>query len=310
MILGSSIDVHGEVVFLKMHEKSEINSDKIILNDITDIYGADSEFIKRLGSIIIGNSPLPGETRNIDLGYVEMRLKQNGFDPSKIKIEMQQSCEVKRGFVKIDRKKIEKSVVDYIYRSVPWEKEQIVIKQIRSSRDFILPKGNISFKFETSGNNDFIGKTPITVFIIVDDIPIQKTIVTADIGVFSNVVLTKNPIRRYMRIKVDDLYTKRMDLADLPSGYILNYDDVIGMRATRNINPNVILRNEYLEIPPLIKKGDIVSIIAESNDLRITTIGIAKEKGKRGSRIIVENISSKKEIYAYIVDESTVKVEF
>ena len=63
-------------------------------------------------------------------------------------------------------------------------------------------------------------------------------------------------------------------------------------------------------MPPLVKRGDVVSIIAESKDLKVTTLGVAKEKGSLGGRILVENLTSKKEVYAYVIDSNKVRVEF
>jgi flagella basal body P-ring formation protein FlgA len=72
---------------------------------------------------------------------------------------------------------------------------------------------------------------------------------------------------------------------------------------------NTILSSDRVEIPPLIRKGDVVQLVAESPSLKVVTRGMAKEKGGLGDRIRVENLSSKKSVYARIVDASTVRVE-
>lgn len=304
------IDCFAEVIEIKIKEFTEINSDKIILGDIAVFSNTEAELSKKLNFIVIGNAPLPGDIREISNDNINIRLKQNGIATSDIKVIFPNSCKIKRGSIKVDRKRIELATVNYIHRTVPWEKEKVILKNIRSNKDFILPNGNISFKFETSINEDFLGTTPITVYILIDDVIKQKTIVSVDIAAFEQVVFTKNPIRRYMRINEEDLYTKKMNLAELPNDSIMEIKDVVGMRAKRNIGPNALVRHAYIEIPPLVKKGDIVSIIAESDDLKITTLGIAKEKGSRGNKILVENVNSKKEIYVYIVDSRTVRVQF
>jgi flagella basal body P-ring formation protein FlgA len=308
-VMGASI-CHAEIVKIKVNSKSIVNRERILLGDISDIHGVKSEIKEKISSIDIGSSPRPGETRNISKDNIIIRLKQNGLELSNIKIEISDSCIVTRGFIKVDKNEVERAVIAYIKNSIPWNKEQVVIKNIHANRDVILPKGNISFKIETSKNEDFIGMTPIRVLLMVNGVPERRVLVNTEIAVFTDVVFSKDPIRRNTRITEDELYTKKMDLADLPRDAITNYMDAVGMRAKRNIAPNSVIRHDYIEIPPMIKKGDVVSIIAESNDLRITTMGIAKEKGNHGSRIMVENLSSKKEIYAYIINSKTVKVEF
>ncbi|HEC67994.1 MAG TPA: hypothetical protein ENI35_04180 [Candidatus Desulfofervidus auxilii] len=54
----------------------------------------------------------------------------------------------------------------------------------------------------------------------------------------------------------------------------------------------------------------MVTVIVESDTLKITTKGIAKEKGQPGDVIKVINIDTKKVIYAKVANNSMVKVEF
>lgn len=74
--------------------------------------------------------------------------------------------------------------------------------------------------------------------------------------------------------------------------------------------PREPLNSDLVELPPLVKQGDVVMIAAESETLRVSALGQVKEKGRRGERIRVLNLDSKKEVYALVVDGTTVKVEF
>jgi flagellar basal body P-ring formation protein FlgA len=72
-----------------------------------------------------------------------------------------------------------------------------------------------------------------------------------------------------------------------------------------------VLRSDLIEFPPLVKRGDVVLVVAESGGLRITTLGMVKQReGRRGERIRVENIDSKKSLYGRVLDAKTVKVDF
>ena len=101
-----------------------------------------------------------------------------------------------------------------------------------------------------------------------------------------------------------------MDLAKLPSGVITDPEAVLGKRTKRAIGAKTALRADLIEFPPLVKRGDIVVIIAESKGLKITALGQVKKKGRLGESIPVMNYDSKKVLYARVLDASTVKVEF
>ena len=101
-----------------------------------------------------------------------------------------------------------------------------------------------------------------------------------------------------------------MDLADLPANVLSDPEAAIGKRTKRALGAQMPLRADSIELPPLVKRGDLVTIIAESNKLKITTLGQVKRKGRLGERIPVVNLDSKKLLHATVVDANTVKVEF
>jgi flagella basal body P-ring formation protein FlgA len=85
---------------------------------------------------------------------------------------------------------------------------------------------------------------------------------------------------------------------------------VLGKRTRRAIGAKTVLRTNLIESPPLVKRGDVVVIIAESSGFIITTLGQVKKKGRLGESIPVMNYDSKKILYARVLDSSTVKVDF
>ena len=87
-------------------------------------------------------------------------------------------------------------------------------------------------------------------------------------------------------------------------------DAVIGKRTRRAIGALTPLRADSIELPPLVKRGDLVVIMAESENLKITTLGQVKKKGRLGERIPVVNLDSKKVLHAVVIDANTVKVDF
>jgi flagella basal body P-ring formation protein FlgA len=124
------------------------------------------------------------------------------------------------------------------------------------------------------------------------------------------VVVSKKPLRKHKPLDEDDIELRKMDLADLPSNVITDPQAVLGKRTRRAIGSKTILRTDLIELPPIVKRGDIVVIVAESNGIRITALGKAKSKGRLGERIPVENFDSKKVLYARVVDSRTVEIEF
>lgn len=84
----------------------------------------------------------------------------------------------------------------------------------------------------------------------------------------------------------------------------------MGKRLKHSVDAGSVLTTGSLEDVPVVERGDRVTIVAESDALRITAMGIAEGRGAVGDQIRVKNCMGEKEIVAAIVDSSTVKIEF
>jgi flagella basal body P-ring formation protein FlgA len=168
----------------------------------------------------------------------------------------------------------------------------------------------LSYQVEKPIKNGELGPVPIQLYIRIDGKIIKKLTAIVYTEVLADVVVVKKPLRRYQTITSNDIVLRRMDLTTLSSNTIGDYKDVIGKRTTRVVNPNTVLRTDLIELPPIIRRKDIVHIVSESSRLTIMTLGEAQEKGSRGQRIKVINTRSREKIYARVVDAKTVKIEF
>ena len=103
---------------------------------------------------------------------------------------------------------------------------------------------------------------------------------------------------------------QEIDLAAIELNPITSIDEVLGKRTKRTITASSFLTTACIELPPLVKRGDVVLIIAESEGLRITALGEVRKSGCRGEKIRVLNLDSKKAVYARVVDADTVIVDY
>jgi flagella basal body P-ring formation protein FlgA len=86
--------------------------------------------------------------------------------------------------------------------------------------------------------------------------------------------------------------------------------DVIGKKARTVIRANQPVRTDLVERVPLVKSGQLVTIVAENEVLKISVSGKAHSSGAEGDTIWVQNLSSLKEIPARVINATTVQVAF
>ncbi len=94
------------------------------------------------------------------------------------------------------------------------------------------------------------------------------------------------------------------------AGYPASADEVIGKALKRDVPANTVITDQVLENQVVMKRGDIVTIIAESNKLIVHAKGRTIDKGRIGENIRVKNIASGKELTAKVISGTAVKVEF
>jgi flagella basal body P-ring formation protein FlgA len=295
---------------IRVRERVEIDGDEVLLGQIAEIQGSDPQLTRHLENILIGKAPLPGKSRQYDEGLLKMRLRQYHIDLSAVILEAPELVEVSRSCIKIPKQKIEEMVSGFLLQNIPRENKNMRIKEIRVPEEVVLAKGQVSYKVSVADNQSLRGKCSIAVEFSVNGSDQKKIWAIATIEVLGPVVVTRKPLGRYQPIDEDDIELKTMDLSDLPDDVITDPEAILGKRTTRAIGAQVPLRADTVELPPLVKRGDLVVIIAESSGLKITTRGQVKKKGRLGEQIPVINLDSKKVLYARVIDANTVKVDF
>ena len=300
----------SELTRIRVLEKVQVDGDKIHLSQIAKIEGGDPLLIQKLSGIVVGRSPLPGRSRNIDSGTIKTRLRQNGIDLTELVLKIPPAIAVSRGVIEISQKEIKDLVSDYISKELLSDNSNARIKRIQVSDSLRLPRGRINYEVTAPRNRELVGQIPFAVRFEVNGKPYKRVWATVTIEVLAEVVVTKRPLGRHKPITEDDITVLKMDLAKVPSDVITDPEVVLGKRTKRAIGSSTVLRANQVEFPPLVKRGDVVVIIAESQGFKITALGQAKKKGAIGDRIPVINFDSKKVLYARVVDSNTVKVDF
>lgn len=312
ILLTGLMDSPGaaQLTAIKVLEAVEVKGPKIYLGEIARINGDDRQLVEALNEVVVAKAPLPSRMRVIETQFIELRLRQNGFDVATLDICGSPKTNVTRSYTEIGKKEIEEILSDFLYTNALKGNSGARIKALSVPDRIILPKGHITYRVSPPQNTQYVGLIPLYLEFSVDGEVQKKVHTNATIEMMVEVVVAKKLLQKHKPITEDDVVLHKMDLADLPGNVIMDLEAVLGKRTRRAIGSNTVLRADLLELPPIIQRGDIVVVVAESNGLRITALGKAKRKGRLGERIPVENFDSKKILHAEVVDSRTVKIEF
>jgi len=290
----------AEITIPKLIKTSK---EKIILGDIAQLKGCDPAW----KSILLAYIIKPGSSVELPLDYIKARLKLKGVPVEKIKLNIPEIVKIKREAIRISKNDLIAIARHCIQKNNPWGR-RLRIVDIKAKDELLLPKGTLTYSCQLFGSA--LGSFSVPIVFKVNGEVAARTWVMAKTRLIIPIVISACPIRRGETITRDKIKVIKKDVSRLPAGIFTKPDDLLGKRARVNIGMNRIIYKSMVEIPPLIKRGQRVTIVAESCSLKVTAPGRAKEDGRLGDIIRVENLISKKTIMGKVVDSQTVKVEF
>lgn len=301
---------HGADLTIIVAREALVQGPEITIGDLATVQGPDERLVTKVREIVIGQSPPAGEDRLLHGGYIYTRLKQYGFDPQHLHVQVPDKIRVTRAFQRIESREIEQAVIEAVKKQIIWDPQKTTIREIRGIEPVILPPGPVHYEVNFTNRTDFLGPTSFSLTFRLNGNIEKQMYGTIYIEVFEEVPILTRAIAKGEIIGEDDLQFRRVNLAQIPRGVILQPEHIIGSRVRRPLQMNAMLRTYELETLPLVQKGDQVIILVESALLKITALGEALEKGNAGESIRVRNLSSNKELRATIVDQKTVRVTF
>ena len=205
---------------------------------------------------------------------------------------------------------IKQGATDFLFRTLPWEKEQLEIEIFYHGGKITLPSGEKLLIYKGRGGTKNVGRIPITLEIKVDGIFQKRIGINSRVMVSQEVVKTTRQIKKGEIFTTDNIHIETIKTERLLGNTIKNIKDALGYEAVNYLPNGRPLLRRSIKKPALGSKGNKIMILAQKGGMKITTPGILKEDGYKDAMVQVLNIESKKIIYGRLVDSNTVKVNF
>jgi len=198
----------------------------------------------------------------------------------------------------------------YIKKNMPWPEGTVRVEFPVRVSDLSLPGEKITCRVRSKRNEDFIGNSVFIVRFYGNGEFLKEKNVRARLDVLMDVVVSTKSLPRNTRIDCDDVKPIKKRFDRVPLNIISNLDNIVGKRLRTSVKPNTEITRNMVRNSPMVKRGKLVRIVLENDSMRIMTIGLSQQDGMLGDMIKVKNISSRRTIYARVMGDSLVRVEF
>lgn len=305
---------HAEEIKIDLKDKVTLPEKQIVLSDIATISCNNPVLLEKVGRVLLGNTPWPGNVRRIEKDILAVRLKDEGIDVD--------NHEILYGDTAFSLISVESTTIsgdeilmvarEYLLSNLSRSEDEVIIESDRSIQDKLLPAnaGDIRLEVTQVEANKDRGNIQLVVRILMNDKLYLKVPVFFHVRLYETIVTSSTKIERNDTLTLDNLTMSRMETTKLSRTTFDKPEDLIGKRALRSILPNTPITPEIVYNAPAVKKGDLVRVFVHSGNLHVVTKGVAKEDGCIGKVIRVKSIDSNKELYGTVEDSTAVKIVF
>lgn len=206
--------------------------------------------------------------------------------------------------------RVREAVSGYIQQKTAHLGLEIRIKRININGNPALPEGPLDYEVVAPQQWEGWGNANLAVVVRQRDRVVLNTSVQVEVEALSDMVVALRQLDYGAVISEGDVTLQKRDVAAVGGKYSRSLDAIVGRRTRTSIKANAAIRTDQVEKVPLIKSGQMVTIVAENEVMRITVTGRARSAGAEGDTIMVQNLSSLKEIPARVVNATTVQVGF
>lgn len=136
-----------------------------------------------------------------------------------------------------------------------------------------------------------------------------KVFITARVRISAGVITATRAMPRGTVLGAGDLRVEQRDTTLAPVGAIGDLSLAIGKRLRQPLLAGRPITESMLDILPVIRRGQHVTLLAETGTLVVRMAGRALSDGRPGERIRVRNSSSERIVEGVVVDSLLVRIE-
>ena len=170
-----------------------------------------------------------------------------------------------------------------------------------------LPDCSRQLDLSLNGNQRVRGKVQVRVQCN-GSAPWSK-FVGAEIKVYQPILVAATNLPRGTTLQEEHLLLVETDVASLRRPPLTDISAVLGNELKYSLTADRPLHQEMIQLPKVVKRGDLVQLVAQTESLQVRQQAEALEDGEIGKTINVRNTSSELVVQATVVGAGRVKIE-
>lgn len=288
--------------------KAVVKGPDILLGEVAEIR-ADEFIREELARISLGSSPDPGRTAALGKDRILSLLSSESLIPPDLGVmDIPARIYVKRASQKADRAMLQKVFQRFLADHYKGRNYKLKSFSVRGGKAW--PQGELSFAPDTAHNPGSGGSLSLHVDVLVDGQKVDRINLRGRVAVYETFACAARPLKRGERIKREDVYFAEKDIFRVRGEYARTFEELANRMVMATVNRGDGFKLALLKASPLVRRGEVVKLVARKQNMVIETRGICKEDGYANQPVRVENLSSGKLIRGMVSPDAVVEVLF
>lgn len=290
---GGGDDKDKAITAVKLRHAASVRGLEVTIGDLCELPG--DAVGAALARVRFGAAPNHGFTRTVSRTDVVQALAAAGVDLTKVKVEGADEALLQTVHVEVSGQELLEAATAALQAQLTVEGGDVEFEPTGTTRVVHAPPGRQSqdLSARLRGARTAVNSAVVEVDVLVDGESFRKVPVTFRLQRFHNLLKTVGTVRAGTPLGPESIALVREPLDQQTALYLDRMDQIEGLVAARNLQPNQRLTLGDCALPAAVHRGDVVTVVLTRGRVKVTARAIANHDAPLGGRITLTNAQSR-----------------
>ncbi len=301
-VLGEEPPARVEVTLLP---EVTVRGPQIRLGDLGVLRG-DPTLAARAREVIVGQAPLPGRERVVELSYIHIRMRQSRLNPEHFDFLAPDRIVVRRAGRTVSPEEQIRAAEAAVRRVCnPRDGEKVIVEPLSTPLPLTVPEGELQLIADPGeGNAHAASVVAVRLRALVDGTLAATASVTVRVRRLSPVWVATRALSYGTLLAEGDARVEQRDVAGIAQPLAPNAE-IVGLRVRRMLSAGSVLTASCVEATPDVHRGDTITVSLRAGAIRVRVPAKALEEGAAGGEIRVVNLTGGREYRVRVTGPGT-----
>ncbi len=308
---GWSAPLGAAQVNVTVPPENTVAGPRVLLGDVAFIDLIDpagAELARLLAQIDLGAAPAPGQRLVWRRAQLEQRLSASRLNLSEAVFSLPEELALTSRGQELTQGSLRLALERYLSETEPYRSGTFQLAAVNFGSLPTLPPGKIGYRFvpQASSNPTYLAGN---FFFAVDGQEAGRVRVTAQIDLTTPALVATRALAKGHVLEEEDLSLTQVPYAQA-KGALTDPSLAVGQTLKAALTAGEPVRDRNLTKSIMVRRGDMVTIIAQQGGLTVSASGQARQDGALGDTIGIVNLNSKKVVNGRVIGPNQVEIIF